>query len=212
MTSLDPWEKLRPELAALNGRLLAWQQQVKDELAKLLDPAKASAGGYGHEEQHQALRHAIAKAGDGPRSDLNQVMDRLCAFYLSAASEQRVEVRAFLGTQTHLLHDLWGYTHRAAEQVRAGGGDQWLRFGVAIASIEDLRGDYHDTLAGLGDLYLAAVEAGLHPERVFGEIAQISSEEANPEGTLRELLKNFEKTQFFREEIQPQLSRQLHRS
>src|SRR6516165_4905996 len=113
MTSLDPWEKLQAELAALNQRLAAWQQQVKDELGKLLDPAKAAAGEYSHEDQHQALRQAIAKAGDGPRSDLNQAMDQLCAFYLSASGEQRAAVREFLGKQAHILHDLWGYMHRA---------------------------------------------------------------------------------------------------
>jgi hypothetical protein len=211
MTSLDPWEKLQPELAALNQRLAAWQQQVKDELGKLLDPARAAAGQYSHEEQHQALRHAIAKAGDGPRGDLNNAMDRLCDFYLGATPEHRAEVRRFLGTQAHILHDLWGYTHRAAEHVRTGGGEPWLRAGAAVASMEDLRGDYHDTLAGLGDLYLAAVEAGLEPERVFREVAEISNDEAKPEGTLLELLTKFEKTQYFQEEIQPQLSRQLHR-
>ena len=211
MTSLEPWEQLQPELASLNQRLLAWQQQVRDELGKLLDPAKAAAGEYSREEQHQALRHAITKAGDGPRSDLNQAMDQLCVFYLSATGEQREAVREFLGKQAHILHDLWGYMHRAAEQVRNGGGNEWLRFGTAVASMENLRGDYHDTLAGLGDLYLAAVEAGLHPERVFGEVAEISGGEVYAEGTLRELLKNFEKTAYFQEEIQPQLSRQLHR-
>jgi hypothetical protein len=101
--------------------------------------------------------------------------------------------------------------HRAAEQVRIGGGEQWLRFGTAVACMEDLRGDYHDTLAGLGDLYLSAVEAGLHPERVFRELADICSEEPKPEAAVRELLRNFEKTAFFQEEIQPQLARQLHR-
>lgn len=206
MTSAYTWEGLQPELVALNQRLLLWQQQVKEELGKLLDPAKAAAGGYGHEEQHQALRHAMAKAGDGPRGDLNRVMDQLCALYLDGEPTQREEIRQFLGKQSHILHDLWGYMHRAAEQIRDGGGEQWLRFGTAIASMEDLRGDYHDTLAGLGDLYLAAVEAGLPPEQIFREVAEMSGEPK-----LRELLREFEKTQYFREEIQSQLARQMDR-
>jgi len=211
MTSLDPWDKLQSDLISLNQRLLAWQQQVKTELGKLLDSAKAAAGEYSHEQQHQALRQAMTKAGDGPRSDLNQAIDQLCLMYLSASAADRDEIRQFLGKQIYILHDLWGYIHRAAEQVRAGGGEQWLRFGTAIASMEDLRGDYHDTLAGLGDLYLAAVDAGLHPERIFHQMADISSEHPAPEASLRELLKNFEKTEYFQQAVQPQLARHVHR-
>jgi len=149
----------------------------------------------------------MAKAGEGPRSDLNDAMDQLCAFYLNATAEEREEIRQFLGGQGHILHDLWGYLHRAAEQVRAGGGEQWLRFGVTIASMEDLRADYHDTLAGLGDLYLAAVEAGLQPERVFRSVAELSSEKASSEQSIRELLRNFEKTEYFQHAVQPQLAK-----
>ena len=88
MTSL-PWEKLQPELIALNQRLLLWQQQVKSELNRLLDPTKAAAGEYSHEDQHNALRQAITKAGDGPRNDLNQAMDQLCDLYLSGSASER---------------------------------------------------------------------------------------------------------------------------
>jgi len=212
MLSLQPWEKLQPELMALNQRLLLWQQQVKDELGRLLDPVKAVAGEYKHEQQHEALRHAMAKAGDGPRHDLNLAVDQLCSLYLDATPSERNQMRMFLGKQPHILHDLWGYLHRAAEQVRAGGGEQWLRFGVAVASMEDLRGDYHDTLAGLGDLYMAATEAGLHPDRVFQEIAELSSEAPVAETSIRGLLKIFEKTEYFLQEIQPQLARHANRS
>src|SRR2546429_4581225 len=86
VTPVISWEKLAPELTALNQRLLLWQQQVKEELGKLLEPAKAAAGAYSHEEQHQALRQAMAKAGEGPRSELNEAMDQLCAFYLNATA------------------------------------------------------------------------------------------------------------------------------
>lgn len=207
VTPVISWEKLAPELTALNQRLLLWQQQVKEELGKLLEPAKAAASAYSHEEQHHALRQAMAKAGEGPRSDLNEAMDQLCAFYLNATAGEREEIRQFLGGQSHILHDLWGYLHRAAEQVRAGGGEPWLRFGAAIASMEDLRADYHDTLAGLGDLYLAAVEAGLQPERVFRSVAELSSEKAGLEQSIRELLRNFEKTEYFQHAVQPQLAK-----
>src|SRR5713226_2320478 len=207
MMSLQLWEKLQPELMALNQRLLLWQQQVKDELGRLLDPVKAVAGEYKHEQQHEALRHAMAKAGDGPRHDLNLAIDQLCSLYLDATPSERNQMRMFLGKQPHILHDLWGYLHRAAEQVRAGGGEQWLRFGVAVASMEDLRGDYHDTLAGLGDLYMAAVEAVLQPERVFRSVAELSSEKASSEQSIRELLRNFEKSEYFQHAVQPQLAK-----
>ena len=73
-----------------------------------------------------------------------------------------------------VLRDLWGYVHRAAEQVRAGGGEPWLRFGLAVVSIEDLRVDYHDTYSGLEDIYNAALEMKLDPVPAFAEVSAIS--------------------------------------
>lgn len=189
----------------MNQRLFLWQQQVRDELRKLLDPVRAAAGEYSHEQQHDALRQAMAKAGDGPRHELNRTMDALSALYLKTTADERAEIRSFLGQQTHILHDLWGYIHRAAEKIRAGGGEQWLRYGSAVAAMEDLRTDHHDTLDGLRDLYLAATDAGLDPNKVFREVGELCGE---AEPSIRKVLKNFESTPYFLQEVQPQLARQ----
>lgn len=188
----------------MNQRLLLWQQQVRDELRRLLDPTKAAAGQYSHGEQNDTLRQAMAKAGDGPRREINHAVDQLCLLYLNRDKAGREEIRLFLGTQQHILHDLWGYIHRAAVKLREEGSEQWLRFGAAVASVEDLRTDHHDTLDGLGDLYLAATEVGFSASKVFKEVGELCSDR---EPSIREILNNFESTPYFLQEVQPQLVR-----
>lgn len=206
--SSSSWDELQTELASLNQRLFMWQQQVRDELRKLIDPIKAASGGFTHEEQHDALRRAMAKAGDGPRREINHAIDQLCLLYLDSDGTRREDIRSFLGAQSHILHDLWGYIHRAAVKLREEGSEQWLRFGAAVASMEDLRTDHHDTLDGLGDLYLAATEAGFNPGRIFKEVSELCSDR---EPSIRQVLRNFEGTPYFSQEIQPQLARQSSR-
>ena len=188
----------------MNQRLLLWQQHVRDELRNLLDPTKATAGQYSHAEQNDALRQAMAKAGDGPRREINHAIDQLCLLYLNSDIVGREEIRLFLGAQEHILHDLWGYIHRAAVKLREEGSEQWLRFGAAVASMEDLRTDHHDTLDGLGDLYLAATEVGFNPGNVFKELSELCSDR---EPSIRQILSNFESTPYFLKEVQPQLVR-----
>ena len=133
-------QTLQPQLAALNERLALWQRRVHEELAKIIDPEKSPEDHDAtHAQQHDALRTAMMRAGDGPRNELNIVIDELCHLYLEATDEERANIRATMASVPMVLRDLWGYVHRAAEQVRAGGGEPWLRFGLAVVSIEDLR-------------------------------------------------------------------------
>lgn len=200
-------ESLQLQLAALNQRLTFWQRSVNEELGKILDPQQISAGGYGHEQQHDALRTAMMRAGDGPRQELNAAMDELCNLYLETNNQQRAEIRAWMASAPMVLRDLWGYIHRAAEQIRAGGGEQWLRFGLAVVSIEDLRVDYRDTLVGLGDLYRAAVEMKIDPRPSFAEIAAFSNSAPVQEDAVstRDFIARFDKSDYFIGEVKPHL-------
>ena len=207
-TSSHSWGELQTEIVSLNQRLYLWQQQVRDELRKLLDPTKTAAGHYSYEQQHEALRQAMARAGDGPRREINHAIDQLCLLYLNTDVAGRERIREFLGGQPHILHDLWGYIHRAAVKLREGGSEQWLRFGAAVASMEDLRTDHHDTLDGLGDLYLAGTEARFETSKVFKEVSGLCSEK---EPSIRQILDNFESTPYFLQEVQPQLARHTAR-
>lgn len=186
-------EPFRPRLQALDSRLAAWQTQVKVELE--VEFAKLNKTGEMHnaERQQEAARLALARVGDGPRRELNGTMDELCNLYLKSDAAQRAAMRSLVQENENIFHDLWGYIRRAAEQVRAGGGELWCRFGLAIVSIEDLLGDLSDTLEGLKDLQNAAAEQGIDIAPLLKEVAVLSSSLIQPgrELSAQEFLQSF---------------------
>jgi hypothetical protein len=202
----DTLEALGTELAKLNARLAKWQEQIREEFRKIYESGKLTADS-GMAEQQEALRLALARAGEGPRRELNQAIDQLCQLYLEGSQGQRDKIRSLLGNNSAVLHDLWGYISRAAEQVRGGGGVAWLRAGLAVVAMEDLRADHHDTLHGLGELYLAADKAGLDPQKQFTDATALCSSESLKDGrSARELLASFFQSEYFLQQVQPQLA------
>jgi len=189
-------EAFRPRLRALDTRLAAWQEQVKVELDA--EFAKLNKTGEMHSaaRQQEAARLALARAGDGPRRELNGTIDELCNLYLKSDAAQRAAMRSLVQENEHIFHDLWGYIRRAAEQVRAGGGELWCRFGLAVVSIEDLLGDLTDTVEGLKDLQNAAAEQGVDIAPLLKEVAALSSNQTQPGRDLstQEFLQSFTQT------------------
>jgi hypothetical protein len=57
------------------------------------------------------------------------------------------------------------------------GEREWLRLGLAAASIADQKVDHRDLLICLGKLWLAAEETGIAPARLFSAVGRISSDE-----------------------------------
>jgi hypothetical protein len=189
--ALQPFEQ---RLKALDARLGAWQAQVKVEIEIEFDKLNKTGKMHDPTSQQEAARLALARAGDGPRRELNGTVDELCNLYLKSDSAQRFEIRALIQQNEHIFHDLWGYVRRAAEQVRSGGGELWCRFGLAVVSMEDLLGDLTDTIEGLSELHQAAVEQGIAPEPLLKEVAAISSTELHPgrELSTRQFLEQFD--------------------
>lgn len=189
--ALQPFEQ---RLKALEARLGAWQVQVKVEIEA--EFAKLHKSGRIHDiaSQQEAARLALARAGDGPRRELNGTVDELCNLYLKSDPARRAGIRALLQQNENIFHDLWGYVRRAAEQVRSGGGELWCRFGLAVVSMEDLLGDLSDTIEGLLDLHQAAMQQGITPEPLFKEVAAVSSDERHParEFSTRQFLEQFD--------------------
>lgn len=185
---------LQERLQTLDSRLGEWQAQVKVELegefAKLSKTGKLQDPGA----QQEAARLALARAGDGPRRELNGAIDELCNLYLKGEPGLRAEIRELVQQNHHVFHDLWGYVRRAAEQVRAGGGELWCRFGLAVVSIEDSLGDMTDTLEGLSELHQAAVRDGIDPAPLFKGVAALSNNKINEgrEFSTRKLLEEFD--------------------
>jgi hypothetical protein len=105
----------------------------------------------------------------------------LCPAYLEAAPEQRAEIRAAVSDKNGLLSALLSYVYRAAEQIQSPADREWLRRGLAAASIENCRKDYRDVLLALAELYVSAEQAGLNPRPDFKAVSRLSSRE-KPQG------------------------------
>jgi hypothetical protein len=92
------------------------------------------------------------------------------------------------------------------EKFEATNDVQWLHLGLASVAIEDLQFDYRDTLIALGELFLAATRAGISPLPLFQKVAGISSSEVTHSSmSTRDLLTNFDKTEYFVATIKPKL-------
>jgi hypothetical protein len=143
-----------------------------------------------HRRQMEGLR-----SGTGPVSfrEVHPLLDELFDLYLGAGEDQRLLIRGFFEDKDRLLKYLHSYVGgRAAPHLRSAGDAQWLRRGLAAASISDQRVDWRDLLICLGALWMAAEEAGIAPARYFSSVARISSDEPRyGNRSTRQLLRGF---------------------
>jgi hypothetical protein len=163
-------------LARVNEAWTAWDAELVQEQRRL------EQGGMDmwealeviHRQQMEGLR-----SGTGPVtfSKIHVLLDELFDLYLNADEEQRLLIRGFFEDKDRLKKYLHSYVGgRAAPHLGSTGDVEWLRRGLAAASIADQRVDWRDLLICLGALWMAAEEAGIAPARYFSSVARISSD------------------------------------
>jgi hypothetical protein len=118
-----------------------------------------------------------------PFAPMNAHFDELCPAYLQATPEERAEIRGVVSDKPGVLSGLLGYVMRAASRLRSTSEAEWLRRGLAAASIENCCRDYRDALLAWAELYVAAQAVGLDPRPAFREVAKLSSREKPAGGT-----------------------------
>ena len=141
------------------------------------------------------------------REELQRAINDLCVLYLTLSDEQRDHVRKLVQPHRSLLNGLLGHIGWAGSRIKSSNDGDWLKRGLAAASIEDNRTDYRDTFVALGGLYLSAARAGLDVSENFREAAEMSSATANPliRRSMRDFLSTFEASAYFKQEIQPKV-------
>jgi hypothetical protein len=142
---------------------------------------------------------------------LHETIDDLCVFYLDASREQRSQIR-ILAAERHstLRGQLLNHIGWTAERVRSSKDGEWVRRGLAAASIEDNREDFRDTFAGLGRLYLAAACVGIECSHYFQEAAELSSAQHGlppSRGCMKEFLSDFEQSAYFKADVRPMIGK-----
>lgn len=103
---------------------------------------------------------------------------------------------------------LLGHIGWAGQRIECSKDRDWLRRGLAAASIEDNLTDYRDTLVALGRIYLAAARAGLDVSDSFQEAGQLSSSDPNPRlnQSMRDFRSEFEQSAYFEHAIQSEFA------
>src|ERR1700722_14981577 len=121
----------------------------------------------------------FALTGSKDYLELHEMIDDLCVLYLSVSDEQRTLIRNLTADAPRAIgNQLLSHIGWAAERVWLSKDAEWVRKGLAAASIEDNRSDFRDTFVGLGGLYVAASSSGIDCLPYFQEAAELSSTEA----------------------------------
>jgi len=192
-------------IAALDARLakvelayFKWNQDLEMQRKQLLegdmDWWKAS------EVVHQR-RVRTVQEGKSPVdfNDLKSLLTEICSVYLRAREEAREAIRAMFDDKPSLLAYLHSYIAHTTQRLAETKDQDWLRLGLAAASICDRRVDWRDLMICLGDLYMTAKETGLRPGYQFSAVARISNPSRKyKESSTRELLVNFRKSAYLR--------------
>jgi hypothetical protein len=111
-----------------------------------------------------------AMAYYAPSSEHAKFYDDLCKVYLASSPRQRAQIRDAVRGQKGVINNLLGYVHASARRVRETKSKDWLRIGLAAASMRGDGPDFRDFLVALAELYVAALEAGLEPKAEFEAI------------------------------------------
>lgn len=158
-------------------------------------------------------RPTFAYRGSKADVELHQLIDDLCALYLSASEEQRAQIRNLAAEPPSTVRNqLLSHIGWAGEQASSSKDGEWVRRGLAAASIEDNRLDYRDMFRALGGLYLAASSAGIDCSHYFQEASELSSTQRGPSpsvGSMRDFLANFEQSAYFKLDVRPKIGKYL---
>lgn len=130
----------------------------------------------------------------GADKEFDPMFDELCAAYLEAPSKECEQVRQVIATNRILQAAFLGHAIRALRNIQTSGDLNWLRLGLAAASIDNEGEDDRDTLLVLAELYVRGEQAGLQPNDEFKQMAE-RSDTAKPRGgmtSMRDILLNFD--------------------
>jgi hypothetical protein len=152
-------------------------------------------GGYTSKDFERDIQRMVEerRAQYDPYQLLYALFDQLCPYYLEATPQERTEIRAATSDKAGVLSALLGYIHTSASRLQSSADGEWLRKGLAAASIENCSVDYRDVLLALAELYVAAENAGIDPKPHFAAVAELSSSDTPQGGTtpMRKMLADF---------------------
>lgn len=94
----------------------------------------------------------------------------LADLYLAADTSRRRQIREYFGTRPDDLDAMGMYVRRMGKRLQSADDVQWLRRGLAIATVEGGRRDYRDSIVSLVLLRHGAERADISCDPLFRQI------------------------------------------
>jgi hypothetical protein len=183
----------KKQLAELERRYQEWVAPINQAIREC--SYKVNRDGYTRADYERDVGQIREqqRAKYDPYQEIYEFLDQLCPAYLEATDEQRAAIRATASDKNSVMSAMLGYIYHAAKQIQSPADREWLRWGLAAASIENCHWDYRDVLLALAELYVAAERAGLDPRPDFKAVSRLSGRETPRGGTtsVRGMLANF---------------------
>lgn len=128
-----------------------------------------------------------------PDPEIDAIVDRMCAEYLTATPEEQEQCRAAVSDKGSVQSALQRYVSSSADDIRSQDDVDRLRRALAAVSIENCATDFRDVFMVLAKLFVAAERAGIDPVPYFRAVAELSSRKQPRGGTepVAKLLRDF---------------------
>ena len=184
---------LKQQLDEYERRYQEWSEPI--DKATEVNFKRVNREGYTFEDFERDIQQVVEERRTqyDPYQPLYALFDQLCPYYLEAMPQERTEIRAAASDKAGVLSALLGYVYTSASRLQSSADREWLRKGLAAASIENCSVDYRDVLLALAELYVAAEKVGIDPKPHFAAVAELSSSDT-PRGGMtpvREMLADF---------------------
>jgi hypothetical protein len=143
------------------------------------------------------------------KETLVDLLERAVDCYLHGDEARRAEMRGFFAKADCVPRALLAVAGRSQRRILEGGDlEEHLRRALGAISLEDFHVDYRDSFQCLEALYLLVHRRGENPQPEFDAVARLSSTErarTYKRGSMRDVLAGFEKTDYFRADVQRKL-------
>jgi hypothetical protein len=180
-------------LTELESRYQDWAAAVNQAVRESMSKATQEGAAPGERGRRILAIREEARARYDPYEAAYVLFDSLCPAYLAATPAEQSALRRAVRDKYGVVSALRGYVYRAAKRLQSPSDLEWLRRGLAAASLDDCSQDYRDFLLALAELYVAAEKAGIKPRSEFKAVARLSSSQ-RPKGgrtPVREILDRF---------------------
>ena len=122
-----------------------------------------------------------------------ELLYTLCHAYWTVPADDCDRFRDAVSDKPGVRNQLLGCVYQAVQQLHSPADREWLRVGLAAASIENCSFDYRDFLLALAGLFVTAERVRLDPQAEFSLAAQRASTLTPRGGTtpVRDVLHDF---------------------